>query len=325
MKIKNADPVCKVAFIGAGYMSSEHAKAFGSITGVQLAGIYSRTRAQAEGLKKSMQIQRVCDSVHQLYEETRADLVVVSVPELATYDVCMDAFRFPWTILVEKPVGFDLRNALDIYDLALKADAKVFVALNRRQYQSTKTVLQDLNSHETGVRLVEVFDQEDMVSALSAGQPEVVVKNWMYANSIHIIDYLNIYCRGKIVDIENIIRWNPADPFIVSAKVTYDSGDIGLYRGIWNAPAPWSVSVTTKDRRWELRPLETGYIQDYGSRAAIKLPDSEVDLAYKPGLKVQAEEAIIAARGQESNLCTLSESIELMKLIAKIYQMDTNE
>ncbi len=40
----------KVSCIGAGYMATEHVKAFGGIKGVQLSGIFSRTLGRAEKL-----------------------------------------------------------------------------------------------------------------------------------------------------------------------------------------------------------------------------------------------------------------------------------
>ena len=40
----------KVAFVGAGYMATEHMRAFASLPDVEIAGIYSRTRERAEKL-----------------------------------------------------------------------------------------------------------------------------------------------------------------------------------------------------------------------------------------------------------------------------------
>ena len=30
---------------------------------------------------------------------------------------------------------------------------------------------------------------------------EKEIKNWQYANSIHLIDYINLICRGKIIKL----------------------------------------------------------------------------------------------------------------------------
>jgi predicted dehydrogenase len=321
----NKEGIVKVAFVGAGYMTSEHLKAFGSIPNVDLAGIYSKTRGRAEKLAEEYEVKNVVDSISALHDSTNADLVMVSVPELATFEVCKEVFKHPWTILIEKPVGFNLEDAGRIYELAKSSRSKVFVALNRRHYGSTRSVIDELKSVEGLPRIVELFDQEDQISALRAGQPEMVVKNWMFANSIHIIDYLNIFCRGNLLGVENIISWDPINPFLVFAKANYDSGDVGIYRCVWNAPGPWSVSITTKSKRWEMRPLEVAHSQDYGSRKSMKLSEFEMDTIFKPGLKFQAEQAIRAALGKANTLCTLDESMHLMELISKIYKLGEDD
>src|SRR2546425_867700 len=82
------------------------------------------------------------------------------------------------------------------------------LALNRRHYSSTRTVLDDVAKLQ-GQRLIHVYDQEDQIVARAAKQPELVVLNWMYANSIHVVDYLTILGRGRIVGVEPIARWTP--------------------------------------------------------------------------------------------------------------------
>jgi predicted dehydrogenase len=104
----------RIAFVGAGNMTREHARAFGGIEGVVLSGIFSRTRARAETLASELGVQTVFDSIAEMYAQTKADLVVVSVPELSTRDVCMEAFRYDWKLLIEKPAGCDLREAREI-------------------------------------------------------------------------------------------------------------------------------------------------------------------------------------------------------------------
>src|SRR5690554_6238588 len=111
----------KVAFVGAGYMASEHAKAFSGLPGVELVGIHSRTPSRAEQLAKDYPGMRVCNSVAELHAQSDADLVVVTVKELAMKEVAEQCFKFPWTILLEKPAGYDLAAARAIRDAAKDA------------------------------------------------------------------------------------------------------------------------------------------------------------------------------------------------------------
>jgi len=308
----------KVSFVGAGYMTSEHLKVFAEISDVKLEGIYSRTRSKSEALAQRFDLSAVCDSISDLYQRTKADLLVISVPELAVREVCLEAFKYPWTCLIEKPAGYNYEDAETIVSAAKNSNSKAYVALNRRHYSATINVLNDISTINQ-TRLIHVYDQENPKAALAAGQPELVVENWMYANSIHMIDYFSFLGRGNIVNVENIIPWNPKKPEFVLSKISYDSGDIGIYEAVWNAPGPWSVVITTEEKRWEMRPLEQAFVQNYGSRKQEPVSISEWDTKFKAGLRVQAEEAIKAISGKLHNLPTLDDALESMKLVKAFY------
>ena len=101
----------KVAFIGAGNMTTHHMKAFASINSVEITGIYSRTFEKANLLSTLYPTCKVYNTIEDLYTETNSDLVVISVPELATELVCLESFKYPWKCLVEKRIGYNLKIA----------------------------------------------------------------------------------------------------------------------------------------------------------------------------------------------------------------------
>lgn len=304
--------------IGAGYMAREHIRAFRDIPGVRIAGIFGRTRARSEAVAREFGIPAVYDSVAQMFESTEADLVVVSVPELETSRVCSACFAHPWTVLIEKPAGYDLADAEAIEAEARSGNRRAFVALNRRHYGSTRALVAGLTS-VNGPRLIKVQDQEDPVAAMRAGQPALVVKNWMYANSIHLIDYFVLLGRGPVGAVTPVIPYDPERPRYVAAKIEFESGDVGLYEAVWEGPAPWAVSVTTPERRWELRPIEKATVQHAGSRVAEPLELDPWDVEFKPGLRRQAELAVLAASGAHTDLPTISDALASMRLTRKIY------
>jgi predicted dehydrogenase len=311
---------CKVAVIGAGNMAREHIRAFSDIEDVIISGIYSRTRSKSEVLAKMFTIKNVCDSVEELYLTTQADVVIIAVSELSVYKVCLDSFRYSWLCLIEKPAGYSFPQAQAISVAADKLECRAYVALNRRHYGSTRAVIKELENVE-GDRLVHIYDQENAIAALESGCPEEVVKNWMFANSIHVVDYLRLFGRGTVSSIHPIIRWSPDKPKFVMAKIVFSSGDIGIYECIWDGPGPWAVTVTTQQKRWEMRPLEKVTVQNYKSRKLEQLPESAWDSEFKPGLRLQAEEAVRAFRMEASLLPTLAESMETMKIIKSIYEL----
>jgi predicted dehydrogenase len=299
-------------------VAREHVRAFADVPGVEVAGIHSRTRSRADDLAREYGIPAVCDSVATLYEATGAELVVVAVSETSVNTVSRACFEHPWAVFLEKPPGCNLADGEDIHRAAEVAGSRVFVGLNRRFLSSTRAALQDLKSRP-GTRFIHVQDQQDQTAAASLGHPRVVVDNWMYANSIHVIDYLRLFGRGDVTAVTPVVPWSNGESDVVLAKVEFESGDVGLYEGLWKGPGPWAVSISMPEMRWEMRPLESAAFQASGERQVHQVEVHKRDEEFKPGFRLQAEMAVAAARDEPSESPTLGEAMETMRLIGAIF------
>ena len=84
------------------------------------------------------------------------------------------------------------------------------------------------------------------------GKSLKLIKNWMYANSIHLIDYANFLTRGKLKNIKFIKKIK------VKLIVFYilALNDNVNYICRWNKPGPWQVQLSLKNYYFELSPLE---------------------------------------------------------------------
>ncbi|MDB4051012.1 Gfo/Idh/MocA family oxidoreductase, partial [Flavobacteriaceae bacterium] len=178
----------KVAIIGAGYMANEHIKAFSSLENVMVNGIFSRTKEKAIIISKKYKIEFVAESINELYNLTKADVVVNTSSVASILDTTKKCLNFPWINLVEKPPGYNLNEALTLYELVEKKNAQLYVALNRRHYSSVKKALFELKNDDSK-RVVKVLDQEDQNDPKRIGHSNKIIQNWMFANSIHLIDY----------------------------------------------------------------------------------------------------------------------------------------
>ena len=256
-----------------------------------------------------------------MYENKRPHLVVVAVSELSVQEVCMETFKYPWVCLIEKPVGINLSQAVDIATRSKELGRIDFVALNRRHYASTVGALEKIKSSDLK-RIIHVCDQEDLYAAKRSHYSPLVLNNWMYANSIHLIDYFSIFARGDVTDINIICPWKAEKPDFVLAKIDFSSGDMGIYEAYWNMPGPWSVSITTSSERLELKPLEKLSIQTFGSRISeIHKPKSTWDQDFKPGLRAQAQALIDSYKTKINLLPTLDDSLATMRLVNRIYEV----
>lgn len=310
----------KIAIVGAGYMAQEHARAFASLNNVEIVGVCGRTLSKAEELAANFNTV-LYKNIKEMYDATQADVVVVAVNELSMLDVCTECFNHPWLCFLEKPVGVDLPEAEKILALSVSKNTKAYVALNRRSYASTRQGLNQLMPNDSA-RLISITDQQDMNAAREFGQPERIVRNYMYANSIHLIDYLHIFGRGEILSVESTVPWTPEAPGFVVATVRYSSGDVGVYQAVWNGPGPWSVTVTNSQVRIELRPLEKLLVQQRGERISAEISLGSIDKDFKPGLRYQAEQIVASLEGGEPHLATIDTAVASMRLCARIYGLN---
>lgn len=307
----------KVAIIGAGYMASEHLKVFDAHPNSQVLGIYSRTQKNAYRLVRNYSGVELFDSIKELYNNTKADVVIVAVPELSLQKVFSQVLKYSWSIFLEKPAGYNLNDAFKILCMARDRN-DIYVGLNRRYLAATLQAKNELDNM-LEQRFIVIQDQQNIADALKSGQPKLVAENFMFANSIHLIDYIRFFCRGDLLSVTKIKAWDPTNPGIVLVGLEYSSGDYALYEGIWNGPGPWGVAISTPTRRFEMKPLEILKTQSYGTRLLNEMKLSPMDLDYKPGLYAQASDLINAVSGNASKMPTLSEAFQTMKLIDNIF------
>jgi predicted dehydrogenase len=307
----------RVGLIGSGYMAKEYLKASSAVETLKIVSIFSRNVSTATSLASEYNIPMVAQTVEE-FTELKLDFLIICVPELATANIISSFSKLNLPMLVEKPVGLTLAEALEIENFAATRGLSIFVALNRRFYSSSMQVFAELSS-SSGKRVVRVNDQENTIAAIAAGQPNRVVENWMFANSIHIIDFISTICRGE-PSIE-FRRRTPLDDlsYIVHVGVKFTSGDEALYTCYWNCPSGWSVDINTSNRAWQLSPLEVARVRKLEDRQFSDFVKDDNDLRFKPGLVQMLIELEKCVSGQEHNLTTISEANRTMRLIEMIY------
>jgi predicted dehydrogenase len=309
----------KVAIVGAGGMAREHARAFSALPNVEVVGLTSRTRAKADSLASELGIDVVVDSIDELHARTSADLLIVAVPELSANPVAIKAFTHPWAVLMEKPAGYDLADAERIAAAARGRTAPIMVGLNRRFYSSARTIAADLETRPNEKRFIHVQDQQSYEEARRYNHPPQVVEKFMYANSIHLIDLIPFFARGKLSRVQQVTPWRGEATEVMLAYVEFDSGDSALYEGLWKGPGPWAANVSTPGKRWIMQPLEDATYQNAGERARHTIERSEDDRKYKAGFLLQAKAAVAAVRGEPSPIASIEDSLATMRLINRMF------
>jgi predicted dehydrogenase len=310
----------KVAFVGAGKMAREHLRAFKDISGVVPVGITSRTPQRAVVLASEFGIGGVYRTVDDLVDATAPDIVVVSIPPTVAVEQAAACLGRVAVLLIEKPVGVDLTSCRALFKMTADSPTQIFVGLNRRSYAATRAAIHSLADEDTP-RVIEVRDQEDTIAAREAGHAEIVVRNWMYANAIHTVDYFRIFGRGELSAVDIVQPFEFDKPSTVVANLRFASGDTGIYVAMWNRAGPWACTVTTNARRIEMRPLEIARTQLTRSREVIEIEQTPWDMRFKPGIRQQAQEVVefVCEGVAPRNVPDIGEALRTTELVSVLY------
>ena len=189
-----------------------------------------------------------------------------------------------------------------------------FIALNRRYYSSVLSA-KKIITKDNSSRIIQIHDQENTLLAKKLGKPLKVVKNWMFANSIHLIDFAYQFGRGEIINIQKTKKINIFKDGTFNTVIYFDSGDVVYYNFFWNRPAPWCVQISTRNFFIELKPLENMSYISKDSRKWRSTKISNFDKIYKPGIYLMLKNIL----KNKNNLNDLIYSHKLMNLINRIY------
>ncbi len=310
----------KIGFIGAGYMAEEHIKVFHKFKNVELVSIFSRTYEKAYKLKKKYNIEKIYKNLEDFCKSSNIDLLVLAVNEESLFEICKKTFKENFLHLIEKPVGINYEQSKLLNNFAKKNKSNILVSLNRRFYSSTKWLKKQIQS-EKGIRIINIIDQENTITPKKNGINKVVIENWMYANSIHLIDLIYYFTRGEIKKIEKKIHHKLSETKYISCKIIFSSGDIVNYQAFWNLTAPWSLSISTKKNYYLMQPLEKLSYKNNKSHNFTDVAISEADKKFKPGIFNQNFELInsLLNKNKKFSLPNIKYSNKLMKLIKDIY------
>lgn len=305
----------KIAFIGAGKMANEHLKVFSNISQVQIAGIFSRTKKKAEILCKKFKSLEYYESIDDLYKNTKADLVVITVSVENIKAVCMVASKYDWKCLVEKPFGYNFNETKYLFK-NIKKKNQFFLALNRNFYNSTQQILKMLNM-DNSKRLINIVDNQ--MTKNNKDYPIKVIKNFMYANSIHLVDFVRIFARGKLTQVKTNFKIKTKYSHSFSKTLLFTSGDRVIFTSYWERPAPWSLSVSTDNYFFDMKPLENLQILDLKKKKKLNIKNLKNEKIYKAGLMKQAIEMIKKLKNSNHFFPGIKEAMYTTKLINKIF------
>ena len=275
----------KILLVGTGNMATHYASALSvlnlpfDVVGHSTAGKERFTAHTAKLVFKSSLAEYLQNN------EVSHAIVATSVPTLSKVTRLLVDWHVP-KILVEKPVT---TISADLEELSRQAElqgTELFVALNRRFFNSVQMARAKIADTPGPVHLNFRFDDRVSSIPFDKHSPEVLSK-WVIANSIHVIDSAFFICgwpddvaaavHGKLV-------WHPtAKQFSGNGFLPRDAGTFG-YRADWGKEGNWFIEISTQERVLRLSPLEELFEKTVGQSEWVKkTPLMSLEVS-KPGL-----------------------------------------
>lgn len=305
------------AILGTGYMAQEYVNVIKSLKFKKTISVLGSSLYKSNLFKKKNELDYAAKSIKDLKSKFNANYLIICVREEKLSQLIDKIIKYDWKCLCEKPLGYNFLQTKKIFKKLKKTNTKNFyVGLNRRAYYSTYLANKIIKKKIfESPRIIEIIDQEDLKYQKKIGTNKKVIDNFMYVNSVHLIDYINMFCRGHIKKIKTLSSFRGNLPHIVSKIIYFTSGDKCFYKCYWNISARWSVIVREKKSFIKLKPLEK--ISSNFKFSQYKNKNLEKwDKQFKPGIKNQLLDFI---KTQPNLLLTPYMYYKLAKRIKKIY------
>ena len=306
----------RVLIIGAGVIAKEYLKVIKMRKGIIVSCIFSRTYSKTLSLSKKFKIKKIFKTKNELAKNKDLfDAIIVAVNIENNLKILKFCLTLNKKILIEKPLALNFKQNKDLNKLDKYSKKNIFVAMNRRFFDSSLYLKRKLIKFSNQKRIVEVYDcQNERYFDKKKFHPQVR-KSLMYANSIHLIDYFNMFCRGKISKVF-ITKKNFGDINFLNAIIKFSSNDIGYYYCDLNFFSKWKVRVGLKKEIWTLSPLESVQYNNFNSNKK-KLLTFKTN--FKDGFLNQIDHFKNLLNRKKNDLVSFDSYFKTISIIHKIY------
>lgn len=305
-------PSPKILLVGAGQMAVEYAKVLKSLKKGFLA--VGRSLQSVQTFTDKTGILAVPGGVENwlIKKEPLPETAIVAVDETQLGAVTrLLVKKGVRQILVEKPGGLNLVDLKQTALTAKKYGAEVFVAYNRRFYASVLKA-QEIIKKDGGIKSFNFDFTERSYLVEKLDKPFAVKKEWLLANSSHVID-LAFFLGGQPKKMKTYstggLAWHPSASIFSGSGVS-QKGAVFSYQANWESAGRWGLEVMTPKHKLIFRPLEKLQIQKFGQMNIEEVPLSDgMDQKFKPGLCRLVQSFL----SSQNNLPTIGEQLKNAK------------
>lgn len=313
----------RAAFVGAGNMGRNQARAFKAHPCVAFAGVYDTSQENAEKFATEFQTEAFT-SLNALLDPTKIDLLVVSTPPSQRLEIYRKATQLGIPVLLEKPIAHHYADAKRMVDLEkstqtlsavgychrfVPAVREILALKQSGQYGGLRWIAQKFIVGAGGRRLKESWMSDPAVSGGG------VIMDTM-CHSLDLAQFLG----GELVECDGQLEHAWPGRAETSATVvgkTVEGVTVDL-TGSWDYP------VQQFDLRVIFDHAEVYYnyrdpfytISKEGEPALVQIPVE----SYTVRVPLQASAFVEALAGNKTALCTMEEGLRVSRVIDALYQ-----
>lgn len=298
-----------LCLIGVGPTAELHVRAIQRIAGLRVRSCASRSLDKAAAFAARFRIETP-RTIDDALARPDADAYWIVAPAGEMLNVALRIAETGLPAFFEKPVGLNLPETLRAADLFQSPN---MVGLNRRFYEVINAGKM-LIDEQGGARFVEIDMPED-VRSLAGHHPDSVLRQWAFANSIHLIDLFRFFAGdADRVTSANIVRsvWDRS----YASLIEFRSGATGTYHAQWYAPGRWRVAVHADSLSVVYAPIEQATVFRAGQAPKSLLPqgpDSELKAGFHG--QAQAFHALLASGSLPEHAADLRDYSESVRLV----------
>lgn len=246
--------------VGFGEIGKCYVKSLISLGGYDITVLANSKRSESVQIEDDKFFYLDIESLDTYESDSEFDYAIIAVPILETYSIIqmlLKKIRIK-KYLVEKPVTFNANELAALKQLLNDKKINLSVLLNRRFLPSTLYVRKILESEKP--KSATLIFNENINEIINSTHPELVKTNWLYANTIHVIDlffYLigpAVYINPKIINHKDeIARLGTA--YYYGHGVTENCTDFNYFAD-WRISGRWVIQLFFEDFDIFLSPLE---------------------------------------------------------------------
>ena len=313
----------QVGVIGLGFMGSNHLRVYSEMEGVNLIAVADRDEETVRRAVRGRTVRPYTD-YRRMLESERLDAVSIVVPTKLHREVALAAIASGVGVLIEKPIGSNVEEGLQIEEAARTSGITVAVGHIERFNPAVGKLKQRLGADLLG----EVYQvQARRVGPFQQRQRDVGV---VHDLATHDVDVMRFVLGAEVRRLHAVARRGIRTGFedTLFAILEFDNGMAGLLDINWISPVKVRELRLVGERgalslnyvSQELHHYQVETPSEQVEQAASSSEDTGLEMMKREPLREELEAFVRAVASKERPVVDCSDAIIALHLAEKLVQ-----